>query len=106
MGTQRIKALTRDDVLNMISLRQQGKSLAELSEIYNVTKSTISRRISKEIERREKRVSLSSCSKCIDDCLNCKKPDCDYNGPVQPHEKFKCVKSITVDMFVEMVKKA
>lgn len=104
MGTPRIKALTRDDVLNMISLKQQGKLLAELSEVYNVTKSTISRRISEEIGRREKQVSPSACSKCIDDCLNCKKPYCDYNGPVQPHEKIKCVNALTVDMFVDMLK--
>lgn len=104
MGMQRIKALTRDDVLNMISLRQQGKSLSEVAEIYNVTKSTISRRISEEIGRREKQISLSHCAKCIDDCLNCKKPDCDYNGRVQPHEKIKCVNALTVDMFVNMLK--
>lgn len=106
METKRIKALTGKQVSEMIELKKSGKSLTEIAEIYHVTISTVSKRIRDPLRLRDKQISSSACSKCVDDCLNCKKPDCDYNGPVQPHEKFKCANSITVDMFVEMVKKA
>lgn len=106
MGTPRIKTLTEKQVSEMIELKKAGKSLTEIAEIYHVTIPTVSRRIRDPLRLRDKQISSSACSKCIDDCLNCKKPDCDYNGPVQPHEKFKCVNSITVDMYVQVLKKA
>ena len=106
MGTPRIKALTEKQVSEMVELKKAGKSLTEIARKYNITVGTVSRRISEELGLREKKLSTSGCTKSISDCLNCKKPDCDYNGGVQPHEKFKCVNSITVDMFVEMAKKA
>lgn len=104
MGTKRIKALTEEQVEEMLSLRQQGKSLTEIAEIYHVTVATVSIRTRDPLRLQENKILLSSCTECIDDCLNCKKPDCDYNGRVQPHEKFKCVDALTVDMFVEMLK--
>jgi len=104
MGTPRIKALTEKQVSEMIELKKAGKSLTEIAEIYHVTVATVSIRTRDPLRLREKQISLSSCSKCIDDCLNCKKPDCDYNGRVQPHEKFNHIDALTVDMFVEMLK--
>lgn len=104
MGTKRIRALTGKQVSEMIELKKSGKSLAEIAEIYYVTIPTVSKRTRDPLRLQEKKISSSHCAKCIDDCLNCKKPDCDYNGRVQPHEKFRCVDARTVDMFVEMLK--
>ena len=104
MGTPRIKALTEKQISEMIELKKAGKSLTEIAEIYHVTVATVNIRTRDPLRLREKRISLYSCSKCIDDCLNCKKPDCDYNGRVQPHEKINHVNALTVDMFIDMLK--
>lgn len=104
MGTPRIKALTEKQVSEMIELKKSGKSLTEIARKYNITVSAVSRRISEKLGLREKKSSTSGCTKSISDCLNCKKPDCDYNGGVQPHEKFKCVNALTVDMFIDTLK--
>lgn len=104
MGTKRIKALTEKQVSEMIELKKAGKSLTEIAEIYHVTVATVSKRMRDPLRLQEKKISLSSCAQSVDDCLNCKKPDCDYNGRVQPHEKFRCVDALTVDMFVDILK--
>lgn len=104
MGTKRIRALTEKQVSEMIELKKAGKSLTEIAEIYHVTIPTVSKRTRDPLRLREKQISLFHCAKCIDDCLNCKKPDCDYNGGVQPHEKFNHVNALTVDMFIDMLK--
>ena len=45
----------------------------------------------------------------IMDCLNCKKVDCDYIGPIQPHETHdfeRAPNMYTIDMVVSIAKKA
>ena len=106
MGTPRIRALTEKQVSEMIELKKAGKSLAEIAEIYHVTIPTVNKRTREPLRLQEKKISSSHCAKCIDDCLNCKKPYCDYNGRVQPHEKIKCVNALTVDMLVDIARKA
>lgn len=106
MGMQRIKALTEKQVSEMIELKKAGKSLTEIAGKYNVTVSTVSRRISEKLGLREKKSLTSGCTKSISDCLNCTLPECNYNGGVQSHEKFKCVNAFTVDMLVDTARKA
>lgn len=100
-------SLTAEQVDLIITLCKAGAKNREIAQKLGVSEGTVSRRIGEVLGNRQKQVSLCSCSKCVDDCLNCKKPDCDFNGPVQPHEKnVQPVNSWTIDMYIEILKKA
>lgn len=100
-------SLTADQVNLIITLCKAGAKNREISQKLGVSEGTVSRRIGEMLGNRQKQVSTCPCSKSIDDCLNCKKPFCDFNGPVQPHEKnVQPVNSWTIDMYIEILKKA
>lgn len=107
MIKKRTKNLTTEELTQIIDLFKQGVKNGEIARRVGVAEGTVSRRIGEMFGNRQKQVSLCSCSKCIDDCLNCKKPFCDFNGPVQPHEKnVQPVNAWTIDMYIQILKKA
>ena len=100
-------ALTEQQINLIIDLFKQGVKNGEIAKCVGVAEGTVSRRIGEILGTRKTQVSLCSCSKCVEDCLNCKKIDCDYNGPVRPFEKTtQPVNSWTIDMYIQVLKKA
>lgn len=102
------RVITEAEVLEFIALKQQGYKGYEIAEIYNIKPGTVSRRISEYLGLREKKGHGPKCNLTVMDCLNCKKVDCDYIGPIQPHETHDLERApnlYTIDMVVSIAKK-
>lgn len=102
------RVITEAEVLEFIALKQQGFKGYEIAKKYNIKPGTVSRRISEYLGLREKKGHAPKCNLTVMDCLNCKKVDCDYIGPIQPHETHDLERApnlYTIDMLVSIAKK-
>lgn len=102
------RVITEAEVLEFIALKKQGYKVYEIASKYGVKPGTISRRISEYLGLREKKGHGPKCNLTVMDCLNCKKVDCDYGGPIQPHETHDLERApnmYTIDMVVSIAKK-
>lgn len=98
------KTLTAEQINTIMTMAKAGSKNREIAEAVGCTESTVSRRISTALGIYPKSPNLLGCSKCIEDCLNCPKPDCNCNQAPRPHEQMHPVNAHTIDMRLDMLR--